>query len=52
VDHLLAGADVRRAHDDGPRLRSLSRLLGVGHPLSAGVFVSFLLYTTTVAPIK
>ncbi|HEY7235221.1 MAG TPA: ABC transporter ATP-binding protein [Gemmatimonadaceae bacterium] len=32
---------------------AVPRLLGVGHPLSAGVFVSFLLYTTMfVAPIE
>ena len=32
---------------------ALPRLLGAGHPLSAGVFVSFLLYTTMfVAPIE
>ena len=32
---------------------ALPRLLGGGHPLSAGVFVSFLLYTTMfVAPIE
>jgi len=32
---------------------ALPRLLGSGHPLSAGVFVSFLLYTTMfVAPIE
>jgi ATP-binding cassette, subfamily B, bacterial len=32
---------------------ALPRLLGHGHPLSAGVFVSFLLYTTMfVAPIE
>ena len=34
-------------------LFAVPRLLGVGHPLSAGVFVSFLLYTTMfVAPIE
>ena len=32
---------------------AVPRLLGIGHPLSAGVFVSFLLYTTMfVAPIE
>jgi ATP-binding cassette subfamily B protein len=32
---------------------AVPRLLGTGHPLSAGVFVSFLLYTTMfVAPIE
>ncbi len=32
---------------------AVPRLLGLGHPLSAGVFVSFLLYTTMfVAPIE
>jgi ATP-binding cassette subfamily B protein len=32
---------------------AVPRLLGMGHPLSAGVFVSFLLYTTMfVAPIE
>ncbi|HMA22418.1 MAG TPA: ABC transporter transmembrane domain-containing protein, partial [Gemmatimonadaceae bacterium] len=32
---------------------AMPRLLGYGHPLSAGVFVSFLLYTTMfVAPIE
>ena len=34
-------------------LFAVPRLLGAGHPLSAGVFVSFLLYTTMfVAPIE